>query len=110
MQMSLGYMRETVAALAEKGFAAHESKTDYGDGVVGYLFTLTRPEVELVLETVVHPEQPETYYLEIKSYHGLRSHSFQLDSWKHRADRVELKYQPSSDGEGGLALTLRLDA
>ncbi|MBO6939105.1 MAG: hypothetical protein JJ863_29315 [Deltaproteobacteria bacterium] len=111
MEMSLGYMVETVEALATKGYVVERAEEPYADdgSVVGHLFTLTKPEVELRLETVVHAEDGERYFLEIKSYHGLWSHSFELDSWKHRPDRIEFKYQPRPDGTGGLAFTLVFD-
>lgn len=108
MQMSLTYMEETVAALATKGYAVERTlqPIDEEGTVVGHQFVLTKPSVELHLETVVHPEVESRYFLEITNYHGLWSHSFELDSWKHRDDRIEFKYQPRPDGTGGLAFTL----
>ena len=108
MEMSLDYMRETAEALEKKGYALSTEEEDYGDDVRGYRFHFEKPGQTFSLETVVHPARGETYYLEISDYHGLRSHSFELDSWKHRADRIEFKYQPRADGTGGLAFIIGL--
>jgi len=110
MEMSLAYMEETADALVGHGFAIARERCSYDpeDAVVGHCFELTAPAIHLRLETVQHPESPERYFLEIVDYHGLRSHSFELDSWKHRPDRIEFKYQPRLDGSGGLAFTLQL--
>ena len=108
MEMSLAYMEETVNALATKGYAVERSQETYDEAlaVTGHTFVLTKPSVELRLETVLHPEDGSRYFLHIVDYHGLWSHCFELDSWKHRPDRIEFKYQPRADGSGGLAFTL----
>ncbi|MEM9068569.1 MAG: hypothetical protein AAGE52_08690 [Myxococcota bacterium] len=111
MEMTPLYMNETAQALASHGFKMRIEATDYGDeeSVPATRYHLDRPGERLILETVIHPEVGELYYLEIVNFHGLQSASFQLDSWKFRPDRVELKYQPTPEGTGGLSLILRLD-
>ena len=111
MEMSLGYMEETVDAMGGKGYAVERLCAHYDDAstITGHTFVLTRELVELRMETVVHPEEGERYFLELVNYHGLWSHCFELDSWKHRPDRIEFKYQPRADGSGGLAFTIKFD-
>lgn len=111
MEMSHAYMRETAEALATQGFELAVQEHDYGTdafAVPATRYQLCRESETFVLETVEHPDEGELYFLEIVEFHGMQSASFRLDSWKHRAHQVELKYQPTLDGSGGLSLILRL--
>ena len=110
MEMSHEYMRETADALTGFGFALETAEEDYGEGVRGTKYVLRRPEEELTLETVEHPEEGETYFLEIGAFHGLKTFSIQLDSWKHRPDRIELKYFSLPGTGRSLSFTLALKA
>lgn len=112
MKMSLGYLRETVEALAAKGFAATVTETTRErDGAVVFVahrHELTRGARErLILSCLRYPDGRETYWLEIADYHGLHADEFELDSWKHRPDRIEFKYYSREDGVG-LAFVLAL--
>jgi hypothetical protein len=60
------------------------------------------------LELVERPGEHERYFLEIIRFHGLRSFSFPLDSWKFKGTSLELKYYALPDSGLGLALTLDL--
>jgi len=76
---------------------------------LGYRSTQYRlvaePEV-WTLEVVAYPDGHVRYYLEIERYHGLKSRSFPLDSWKFRESHIEFRYQ--AHPESGLALTFEL--
>ena len=119
MKMSLDYLAQTVAHMGDRGFAVSKSedvaRTPQVEGQPGEVlfervrYTLTRRAgEELVLEGLRYPTGEETYFLEIADYHGLSCFSFELDSWKHRPDRVEFKFYARPDTGLGLAVTLQL--
>ena len=112
MEMSARYMGEAARFLKSHGFALKEERTFVGEinGVkcLSIRFVLTRgSEEHLVLEVVEHPREGERYFMEIVRFHGLRSFSFPLDSWRFKAASIELKYYALPDS--GLGLSLRLD-
>jgi hypothetical protein len=113
MEMTAAYMRKAAEFLVERGFSLAEERSELGEvegGKCGSLrFVLTRgPDEHLVLELVEHPGEGERYFLELVRFHGLRSFSFPLDSWKFRGTSIELKYYALPDSGLGLALTLDL--
>ena len=110
MKMSHDYMRETAAALTAFGFALETTESDYGDGARGSRYVLRRERETLTFETVVHPTEGERYFLEIEAFHGLRTFSLPLDSWKHRPGRIEVKYYALPGTGRALSFTLALEA
>ncbi len=109
MKMSLEYMQQSADLMSTHGYALTVERVDYGDeslSVPAVRFVLRRDRQHLVLETVQHPDVGERYFAEIVHFHGLHANSFELDSWKHRDDRIELKFQARDDGSGGLAFVL----
>lgn len=112
MEMSPAYMEEAASAFARHGFTLEKSEAVLGevDGKPcrSTKYDLVRGEAErFVLEVVDHPTEGHRYYLEIAAFHGLRSFSFPLDSWKVKGSAVELKYYAMP--ENGLGLSLRFD-
>lgn len=116
MEMSAAYLAETARALAEAGFQLteetwDEEATPAGPGWRGTRFRLSRGKREsFVLEAVHHDSGEVSYFLEIACFHGLQSHSFPLDSWKHFSNRVEFKFYTMPDTGMGLSVTLELEA
>jgi hypothetical protein len=113
MEMTAAYMRQAAEFLTSRGFALAEEHAELGeiDGAkcTSTRFVLTRGAHEhLVLELVEHPKEEARYFLEITRFHGLRSFSFPLDSWKFRGASIEFKYYALPDSGLGLALTLDL--
>lgn len=109
MEMTPAYMREAAEGMADKGFSlrAHRREVDGQPDIVALAYELDRGDSEsLVLECVEHPEAGARYFLEVRNFHGLRSFSFPLESWKLRDDRIEFKYYALDDTGRGLALTL----
>ena len=110
MEMSLGYLQETINALEERGYKSIKTEDDLQkDGVKIYdrtSFDLSLGEdVRVVLEHLIYPNGEESYWLEIKKYYKLWSYNFEIDSWKYRDDRVEFRYYTREDG---VALTFIL--
>lgn len=111
MEMSLAYMEETVAAMADHGFSVVGVADAFEkEGQVVYRrnrFELTRGVGEdLVLECLEYPDLRRTYWLELRRMGRIRANLFELDSWKHRADQVEFRYYARLDG---VALTFVLE-
>jgi len=105
MEMSFDYLRETVDLFASRGFdVGTEESSAERDGAV--VHTTVRhllrrgPDEEFAFSCVRYPDGRETYWLEIRRFHGLRTFDIELDSWKHRGDSVEFKYYPRADGVG----------
>jgi len=111
MEMSLLYMHETTDQLKEMGFVVVPAQTELGHleegSCVSHTFTCTRKNEELVLETVVHPNEAERYFLQIRNFHGLSTFSFPLDSWKHRSGSIEFKYYSLPEDGRGLSFVLK---
>lgn len=110
MEMSPAYMDETARAMEKKGYAlAVEPLTGEVDGEVKYTgtrFTLTAEEREFQLEALTYGDDDHTYFLQIVNFHGMRTFSFPLDSWKHRDNRVEFKFVADKATAQGLAFIL----
>lgn len=109
MEMSPAYMAKTAAHLAAAGWTvAEETEERRRDGVLRFTARRWRvargPDEVLVLESLTYPDGAHAYYLEIVAWHGLTCTSFPLDSWKHHADRVELKYYTHAATGLGLSL------
>ncbi len=110
MEMTPEYAAETAEALSGFGYRCDINTEDRKkDGRL--LFSATRyrlsaPNQFLVLEVILYPDNEVRYYLEINQYHGLSCFSFELDSWKYRADFIEFRYY--THPETGSALTLKL--
>jgi hypothetical protein len=112
MKMTSTYMAETAAHFESRGFMLTLDSDDrYSkDGSLVFhrqRYILKRPLESIVMESLRYPDGRETFYLEF-GWHAASFFSFQLDSWKHRADRVEFKFQPSNETGEGLALTVWL--
>ena len=114
MKMTPAWMAQTTEHLAGWGFRVQEtSEPRELDGVV--VFTRTRYLIErapaevLALEVLVYPDTTATYWLEILDWHGLTSTPYRLDSWRHREDRVELKFAIDPETGMGLSFTLLRD-
>lgn len=110
MEMSHDYMRETVEVMGRAGFAVEHSESAEPDPAQPVYeraeYHLRRGDAEdLVLECLTYPDGVETYWLELRKLHTLRSYSFELDSWKYRDESVEFRYYGREDGP---ALTLIL--
>jgi hypothetical protein len=113
MKMSADYMQETVEWMAQQGFAVHPSQDRVESPSGALLFErskwlLTRDNERFALESLLYPSGKEAWYLAIEHFHGLRCNSYPLDSWKHRAEWVEFKFQ--QDAETGLGLAFTLEA
>ena len=114
MEMTTAYLRETVAHIAKHGWA-HEVTHDEAarDGVMVYrseVHELRRPDgAHLRLEAIAYADGRHRWYLEFTEFGGLACTSYRLDSWRHREDRVELKFYADPDTGEGLSLVLMLD-
>ena len=114
MEMSPDYLSQAADTFVRHGFALTRSETVLGELAEGpcrsTTYDLRRGSVEhFVLEWVSHPSEGDRYFLQMVSFHGLRSFSFPLDSWKVRAASIELKYYTVAESGLGLSLTLALD-
>ena len=111
MEMSVEYMKKAVELFQKHGFTAEPSvrQIDGSPDIEATSYRLTRGEhEELVLEHVTYTEQPTAYYLQLVRFHGMRSFSFPLDSWKIREHSIELKYYALPDTGLALSITLEL--
>lgn len=105
MDMSLDYLRETVEVFASRGFDVETEESSVereGEVVHTTVRHLLRrgSDEDFAFSCVRYPDGTESYWLEIRRFHGLRTFDTELDSWKHREDRVEFKYYPREDGVG----------
>lgn len=112
MKMSGTYMAETAHHFESRGFmlTIDDDERRAKDGTVLFTrkrFTLKRPLESIGMEALTYPDGRESFFLEF-GWHAASFFSFQLDSWKHRPDRVEFKFQPSNETGQGLALTVWL--
>jgi hypothetical protein len=113
MEMSPAYAAETAEALSQKGFSVmREPLPEDTDGVLVYegdRYTFEAEGERLVLEVLTYVSDGEhAYFLEIADFHGLRTFSFPLDSWKHRDNRIEFKFVADPRTAMGLAFTVPL--
>ncbi len=106
MEMSPAYLQETAEHLAEKGYSLKAHQTEYGEAN-GTMFVLSRPNEQIDLEHVVHPDGSVYYYFALL-FHGIKARSFPLDSWRHWPDRVEFKLRVHPDLGSGYAFTIDL--
>ncbi|HWH11855.1 MAG TPA: hypothetical protein VG165_12060 [Solirubrobacteraceae bacterium] len=111
MEMSLAYLEETVAAMADHGFSVVAVADAFEkEGVVVYRrnrFELTRgADQDLVLECLEYPDLKRTYWLELRRMSAIKANLFEIDSWKHRPEQVEFRYYARADG---VALTFVLE-
>jgi hypothetical protein len=111
MEMSPEYLKKTAQHLAQKGYELKEEEVDYGTNVDGNTkaqrYTLSRPEICLILECVDHPTEGHRYFLEVSKFHNLTMTSFLLDSWKFFKDRIEFKFYALAETGMGLSFVLR---
>jgi len=113
MEMSTEYMAKAVELLEKHGFVSERSvrQIDGEPDITATSFRLVRGDAEeLVLEHITYPDRPTAYYLQLVRFHGLRSFSFPLDSWKFRDHSIELKYYALPDTGLALSLTFELQA
>lgn len=112
MEMSNAYLTETVESLASKGFTRNSSDFKHQrDGELiyeGVRHVLQRPDEQFALECLQYPDGTEQYFLEIVGFHGMMTYPFQLDSWKHRDNRVEFKFCAPQETGVGLSFILAL--
>lgn len=106
-------MAATASGLAEAGFQVSLERDDkHRDDVLVYermRWTLLRGDTErLVLEALQYPDGRASFFLEL-DFHGLKTHSFPLDSWKLWPERVEFKYYLHPETGQGLTFTLVFD-
>ncbi len=109
MKMSHAYMKETIDVLKTQDYVVTTSVDQMAPSVLRSRYVLAPEDVQFTLECVERSEDedyPESYYLEWNALGPVTSTSFELDSWKHRADRVEFKYQTDVTTGRGLALVL----
>jgi hypothetical protein len=111
MEMSLAYMEETVAAMADHGFSLLAVADAFEkDGLVVYRrnrFELSRgSDEQIVLECLEYPDARRTYWLELVRICRIKANVFELDSWKHRPEQVEFRFYARPDG---VALTFVLE-
>lgn len=112
MKMTPEWLTQTVEHLETWGFiqTVETSTRSLHERVV---FTRTRHRLtrgdweSLVLDALVYTDGSITYWLEIVDWHGLSSHPYRLDSWRHRAEQVEFKYHVDPDTGTGLALVIK---
>lgn len=97
MEMSVAYLADTVASMAENGWTL-ESDEEYVvvEGVLSSMITkhrLTQGEDRVLsIEAIAYADGTESYFMAIERYGYITSTSFPLDSWKYRDNRVEFKY------------------
>ena len=113
MEMTPSYLRETAEHLAASGYALETSEDQHErEGLL--LFVRTRYDLRcgeaehLALECLEYADGVVRWYLAVEAWHGLTSTSFPLDSWKHRPDRIEFKYETSAATSLGLAFVVQL--
>lgn len=104
-------MANAASGLVDAGFHAVVERDDKRrDGTLVYervRWTLTRGEhEELELEALSYPDGTESFFLRLVRFHGMRTHSFPLDSWKLWPERIEFKYYVHPETGQGLAFTL----
>jgi hypothetical protein len=114
MEMTSAYLGETADAFEHCGFAREtriEPDAPGGRGAfIRTRHTLARPNERIVLEVCSYPDGAEDFFLEIEDFHGLSCMSFPLDSWRHHADRVEMKLRADPNTGQGFAFVLTLPA
>lgn len=113
MKMTAAYLDETAAWFEARGFHKKTEEDELAPDDRGRVarvcrHVLSRDDLELALEWVVHPDAPERYFLEIVGCGPLSSPLYPLDSWKHREGRVEFKY--GVDPVSGLGHTFVVEA
>ena len=113
MKMTAAWMEETVASLEGQGFVCErETAPRELEGVVVFertRYVLRRDDGRrrLAVEVLVYPNGTETYWLEVMDWYGLSFTPYQLDSWRHRDDRLEFKYGVDPETAMGLSFTIR---
>ncbi len=113
MKMSHDYMKETCAHLATCGYTLDEEEVSYGENEVGeqsigFVYHLKNENTHFKLETLQHGSHEDRYYLEIVSFHEMKSFSFELDSWRYFDDRIEFKYYIHPETGLGLSFIISL--
>ncbi|MEL6343084.1 MAG: hypothetical protein AAFV53_08105 [Myxococcota bacterium] len=109
--MSTTYLEQTIDWLKVQGFVVERTE-DTAEQHGKILFTRTRfdlrrgPDEHLGIEELCYPDGRQIWYLDIVRFHGLRSTSFPLDSWKYRDAYVEFKYYTHPDTGMGLSVVL----
>ena len=111
MKMSAAYLAETAQAFRDAGFdVSFVQDQDEENGVVHFdrdRHDIRRGEHEhIVLETLTYPNGDEAWWITIEAWHGLTAHSYPLDSWKYRPDRVEFKFAPHPESGTAPAFTV----
>ncbi|MBV1860512.1 MAG: hypothetical protein KUG77_19020 [Nannocystaceae bacterium] len=114
MELTTEDLAKAASGLVEAGFQAVVERDDKrrDDKLVfeRVRWTLTRGEHEaLELEALSYPDDTEAFFLRIVRFHGIRSFSFPLDSWKLWPERIEFKYYAHPETGQGLAFTLVFD-
>jgi len=90
--MTAEWMGTTADFLAANGWEVERLDTE-DDAFVRTRYDIRGGDREhLVLEALTYPDGDERYWLQLVSWHGLRSYPFPLDSWKHRDAFVEFKF------------------
>ncbi len=110
MKMTRAFLAETVEHLAERGLGAQSRQVSYGSSeeAMGTQYELSARDVQLVIEIVEHVDAEDRFFLEIANFHGMRSTSFPLDSWRYFDDRIEFKYYANTETGMGLSFVLAL--
>jgi hypothetical protein len=113
MEMSPAYLEATARHLQQAGWTLVSSTENRErDGELKFICHRHRVERAvdevLVLEALTYPDGVQAYYLAIEEWHGITCTSFPLDSWKHRADRVEFKFYSHPSTNLGLSFIIRL--
>ena len=114
MEMSLDYMRETVAFMRAHGWAHQREERTMADepGALQRreVHELRRPDgAHLRLEGLAYEDGSERYYLTLLEFSGLSSPSYRVESWRHRDGRIEFKYYEEHRTGEGLSFVVELD-
>lgn len=112
MKMTPDWLAETAAHLESWGFTRTvdtSTRTLHDRPVYQRTrYSLARGlDESLVLDALAYADGSVSYWLEIVDWHGLQSHPYRLDSWRHRPGQVEFKYHVDPETGTGLALVIR---
>jgi len=107
-------MAEAVSGMVEAGFHASLERNDkHRDETLVFErwhWTLTRGDTECFeLEALRYPNGAESFFLQLVRFHGMRTFSFPLDSWKLWPDRIEFRYYTHPETGQGLTFILALE-
>lgn len=100
-------MAETVCKMEEKGYSAERETVSLSEGgPTVHRYRLLRDDTSRITLEHIPYEDGHRYFIEVHNHFGLAMTSFEMDSWKHREDRVEFKFYIHPQTGMGLSFIL----